>query len=945
MIQHLPTRLITLFICLNCSLFSSNTHAQKSNWILQGVIQDNLSEPLNSATVTLLDPNDSTLIAFGVSNAQGQFQIKGLREEKLLIQVAFLGFEAYHKIIQKPTEGNELLLDTITLIERTTELDEFTLEDIAPITIKKDTIEYHADAFKTQPNANVEELLKRLPGVEVDQNGNIKAQGETVNRILVDGKEFFGTDPKIASKNLLAEAIEKVQILDRKSEQAQFTGIDDGQREKTINLKLKKDYKNGFFGNISAGYGPDQRYSIQGNANKFTENQQISFLGLSNNINEQGFSIDNYLNFQGGIQGLGAGGAGVVRITIGGGGAGSAGIPINNGQRLNGIMDSHGYGANLNQDFGKKTQLRSSYFLNNLNHQISQSTDRLNFFPSGNLISQESSIQDNQSTNHKINAIIDHKIDSLNSFRSTSSAQLNLTDRIARSETVNRDDEGNMLNSGNRLNLTTGSGYQANTEMLLRHRFKKPGKTISANLTFGLSLDENEGSLYAENEFFGDNPSLEIIQQEQIQKNENFSYGANISYTEPLGGRKYLELVYNIRQNRNKVNQSVFDREGENLVFNEPLSNHFNALYTYHRPGANVSYNAGSYNIVAGIALQATTLNGETYLTQTQVNNSFQNLLPSMNMNYSFSNTKNLTLNYQTNVNEPSIQQLQPVINNSDPLNIYIGNPNLRPAYMHSMRINYNSFDMGKFINLFANMFVNHTENSIVNAQSIDDRQIRTIIPVNVKNNTVMGGNFNLGFPLKAIHSRFNIGPNFNHNRSFTLLNDLEDQIKILNLGGNFRYDFTWKEYINFGLAANISRQNTAYNFNPQQNQRFINQSYSTDLGLNFLQKYSFNTKYNLLRYNSQTSDFDESIPLLNISLSRFVLKNNMGEVKLSCDNLLNQNIGIAQRADVNFIEQTVTNNLGRFYMLSFTYKMNNKANPLGNIRRTGSPTMTRIMN
>jgi len=920
--------------------------AQTNRWSVSGTVMDKEGKALPSATITLLDPKDSTLVTFGVSNPAGYFEIKNLREDELLLQVSYVGFFSYSTPIQKPTGISQLVLGEIRLQEKTADLDEFTLEAIAPVTIKKDTIEFNAGSFKTMPNANVEELLKRLPGVEIDTDGNIKAQGETVRRVLVDGKEFFGNDPKLATKNLLAEAIDKVQVLDRRSEQSLFTGIDDGQREKTINLKLKDSHKKGFFGNITSGYGSDDRYALRGNLNKFSDQQQLSFLGMSNNTNEQGFSIDDYINFQGGLQSITNSRGGMVRITVGGPGGGQSPIPLNNGQRINGIMNSHALGTNFNKDFNKKIQMRSSYFFNQIDHRITQNTDRLNFFPEGDINFNENSFQDNMSANHRLNLILDHKIDSLNSLRSTTNGQYTLSDGWVNSISSNRDQEGNLLNRGERSNLTQGGNYQLNTELLIRHRFSKPGKTLSANLVFGYNAGDYEGSLSAENQFFGNNPGLEIIRQENLQRNAAFNYGGNLSYTEPLGGRKYLELVYNFRQNLNDVNREVYDVEGENRVFNQQLSNKFNSVYTYHRPGANFSYNSGKYNLVAGLALQATRLNGELLLFDEFIRNSFENFLPSLRMNYGFSNTKNLMFNYQTSVTEPTIEQLQPVINNADPLNIFVGNPELRPAFVHSWMVNYNSYDVGKFITLFASTFVNFTENAIVNAQSIDERLVRTITPMNVRNSLMANTNVNLGFPIKPLNSRFNLGPNILYNQGYNMINDLEDVIRISSLGGNIRYDYNWKEYVNLGLSDNINRQETVYDFSPEQNQLFFNQNFNAELGLNFLKKFSFNGNFNYLKFNSRTTDFNESIPLLNLSISRFILKADKGEIRISGQNLLNQNIGVSQRADVNFIEQTVTNNLGRIVMLSFTYKLNSNLNPMSNMSRPGGGMrMFRMMN
>lgn len=906
--------------------------AQSNRWSVSGTIQDKSGRALSSATITLLDPKDSTLVTFGVSNPTGNFEIKNIRESELVLQVSFVGFKIFSQPIKKNESSAILSLGLIIMEENTAELDMVTVEDIAPVTVKKDTIEYNAMAFKTQPNSNVEDLLKRLPGVEVDSEGNIKAQGEKVQRIFVDGKEFFGNDPKMASKNLIAEAISKIQIYDRKSDQAAFTGIDDGKREKTINLQLKEDYKKGYFGTLNGGAGTENRYALKGNVNKFTDKQQLSFLGMANNTNEQGFSIDDYINFNGGIQSFASGGQ--VRIVIGGNNPSS--IPINTGQRMNGIMNSIGFGSNINQELSKKTKMNGSYFFNRLDHNIIQNTDRLNFFPTGDFNFNERSKQDNLNSNHKVNLILDHKIDTLNSFRSTTNANYAETNRAMNSITENTDLQGTILNKGERTNLTEGNSFQLNTDFLFRHRFKKQGRSWSANLNLGVSDNQYQGDLYAKNEFFTGVPETEIIEQLQLQENTAINYGGNFSYTEPLGGRKYLEVVYNFQQNHNDVNREVFDKEEENLEFNTALSNKFTSLYTYHRPGVNISMNRNKYNVVAGLAMQATRLNGELLLFDEKIKNRFENILPSLRVNYSFSNSKNLGFDYGTSVTEPTIEQLQPVINNSDPLNIYVGNPELKPAFLNNWRVNYNSFDMGKFISFFGMVNVNYTENAIVNSQSIDERQVRTIMPVNVKDNLMLNSNVNLGFPIKQLNSSFSVGPNLTYQKGLNLINEMEDVIKISNLGGNIRYDYNWKEYVNVGLSANLSRQRTAYDFSPEQNQLFFNQNYNAEANINFLKNYTVGGNFNYLLYKSETTDFRESIPVLNLSISRFILKGQKGEIKLSGQNLFNQNVGVSQRADVNFIEQTVTNNLGRFILLSFTYKLNNNLNPMNNMPRPG---------
>lgn len=915
-----------LLFVVGFMLFVQLAWSQKFS--IKGQLKDSISGPLPSATILLLSAADSSLINFSASNPEGLFELKNIARGDYLLKITFVGYAPYIQKVIPPTEG---LLDVgiITMKPFVQQLDGVVVQgERAPVTIKKDTIEFNAGSFKTKQNATVEDLLKKLPGVEVENDGTITSQGERVQRVTVDGKNFFGRDPKIATRNLPADAIDKVQILDRKSEQAEFSGIDDGQREKTINLELKEEKRNGAFGTLMAGAGLDDRHQGRVSLNRFKKGQQLSVLGMGNNVNEQGFSIDDYMNFTGGMQQM-MGGGGVVRLEFNANN--SQGIPLNFGGRPNGFMSTYAGGLNFNNTIGKNTEANGSYFYNYLDQTIDRDLDRLNFLPSGNISFRQNSKQNSTNHNHRANTTIDHKIDSANSLRLTANVGYSQTDLDVSSSSETRNSLGELQNEGDRISVSESDNISFNANLMYRHKFGKKGRTLTTSAALTLADIQSDGLLDATTTFYDENGvTVDNVQQSNTQKNTNKGYGTSFTYTEPLGGRKYLELTYNFMKNLNDVNREVFDRVNEQLVFNEELSNEFTSDYTYHRPGLNIRINRKKYNLTVGASVQHTNLSGELPLLDATIDRTFENVLPAVRFNYSFASTRNLRLDYETSVQEPSIQQLQPVINNNDPLNIYEGNPQLRPAYTHRWRASFNAFDPATFLSFFSSVDINYTSNAIINSQRIDDQLVRITKPVNVDNSTTLSSNLSLGLPVRKINSRFNIGVNARSQKSINVLNEVNSEINQRVLGGNFRYNYTYKEIVDLSLSANVSRQETTYDFNEQANQVFFNKTFTSELNINFLKNLQFNTAFDYLIFDAQQSSQSQTIPLLNMAISWFVLKAKSGELKFAVSNALDQNLGVNQRADVNYFEREVINSLGRYFMLSFTYALNKQLNPMG---------------
>jgi hypothetical protein len=894
---------------------------------IQGTVGDSTAKPLDYATVMLLNAKDSSLVTFDRTNEQGFFALKNVNPANYLLKITFVGYVPFTQAIDNQTVG-VLDLGKIQLQVMNKELATIVVEgEKAPVTIKKDTIEFNAGSFKTKPNAAVEDLLKKLPGMQVERDGTVRAQGEVVKRVTVDGKDFFGRDPKLATQNLPADAIEKVQVFDRKSDQTAFSGIDDGQREKTINLELKEKNKKGFFGNLMAGAGTNSRFESKANINRFSKTTQLSFIGMGNNVNQQGFSLDEYLNFSGELQRARMGGGG-IRLQIDGNS--NSGIPLNFGGRNYGIMRTWAGGLNFNHQFNKKTELNGSYFYNSLQHQINRDVLRQNFLPTGDFTALQNSRQNNRNENHRLNWTLEHKIDSMNSIRWNTNVSYN--DNTTRNESDNRtlNSEQVAENEGFRNTLSEGSGLNLNSNLLYRHRFAKKGRTMSANFNLGFNNTTGDGTLQAQNRFFGNNPFTQNLNQTNNQDNDLWNYGVNVSYTEPIAKRKYLEFNYNFQKNINQVNREVFDLVNENAIFNPTLSNQFNSNYTYHRFGSNFRVNKKKYNFATGLSFQNTNLTGDLILLNAKIDRTFTNILPNFRFNYDFSNSKRLDFNYETSVQVPTIQQLQPVIDNSDPLNIYVGNPNLRPEYVHRANFNFSTFDAISFTSFFASVNTVYSTNRITLAQNINQQFVRTTTPVNVRDNLFITSNLSFGFPIKKLSSRINLSNNNTFSEGINLLNEVENKFSQSNIGGGVRYEYNYKEAFSIALSADLSTQNTTYQGNNAQNQQFLNQTYTAETNLTLPWNLQINGAFDYLIYRSQTTGFAQEIPFLNLSISKFMLKAKAGELKFSVVNLLDRNIGVNQNAQINYLEQETITSLNRYFMVSFTYALNRALNPTG---------------
>jgi hypothetical protein len=912
-----------LFLVL---LLSGVSFAQRVS--VSGIIKDSTDASLPSATVLLLAAKDSSLVNFASSNHEGFFEMRSIPRQLYILKISYIGYYTYSKLLDLMDDSPSVNVGKIILAARTDQLDEITIiAEKPPVVIKQDTIEFNAESFKTKENAVVEDLLKKLPGVEVDNDGTIRAQGQQVRRVTVDGKNFFGNDPKIATRNLPADAISKVQVYDRKSDQATFTGIDDGQREKTINLELKDEKRKGAFGTLMAGAGNDERFQSRASINKFQKTNHLSLLAMANNVNEQGFGIDDYMNFTGGAQQMMAGRGGAVRVEIGT--DNQSGVPLNFGNRMTGLMTSYAAGLNMNRQLSKNTEANSSYFYNRLDQRTETDLERVNYLPGGaeNRYNQNSS-QRNANDNHRFNAQLDHKVDSMNSLRLTTNFTYNRTEMNEVSNNRLFTSEGDEINTGERATSNNGATSGLNSNLLWRHRFNKKGRTLSSSLLFNYSVSDRDGTQNARLTQGGENSSVEIVQTNK-QEVSTRSYGATVSYTEPLGGRKYLEVNYSFRENTNAVSRFVYDISGDDPELNETLSTAYNSIYQYHRGGVNFRVNRSKYNFTAGGSLQQTFLKGKLELPDQIISRSFQNVLPVLRFNYQFTNMKRINVDYETNVQEPGIQQLQPVVDNTDPMNLYVGNPDLKPAYTQSVHLNYTVFHPGTFVSFFGFVQAALTDNYITVSQTFMEHGIRLSRPVNVSDMKSVMGNASLGFPINKLKSRFNISANVNHQSGATVINEIQSNTAQNTISGRLRYDFRYKEALDVGFATSVSRQSVNY-VGQQADQLFFNNVHNADLTLRFLKKYSLNGSLEYLTYENKTSDYSQTLPLVNLSLSRFLLKAKAGELKVGVHNLLNRSLGYSQTATLTYFERQQVNNLGRYVMVSFTYALNKQLNPMG---------------
>lgn len=884
---------------------------------VKGSVVDTTTAPLPSATVLILNKADSSLVSFALTDGQGAFEVERVPNGEYLLRVTYVGYANNDQLIS--FQGKEKKdLGVIKLLPETALIDEITVVgERNPIEIKKDTIEFNAASFKTRPNAVVEDLLGQLPGVEIERDGNVKAQGEDVQRVLVDGKEFFGRDPKIATKNLPADAVEKVQVFDQKSDQAQFTGVDDGVREKTINLTLREDKKKGSFGNITAGYGDAGRFVGRGNINSFSKNTKFSVIGNANNINEQGFSQSDYRNFS---SATGSGG--------GGRRGGTPSIPGSNNVS-EGIATTYALGTNVNHEFSDKTELNLSYFFTQFDKLTTVDQFQQNFLSSDSgLLTDFASSQNDVNTNHSLNLKFTSDIDSLSSILFRGDMVYNATDALGTSNSLTTTFTEDPRNSSDQLTTNEGDVLRGSGSLLYRRKFLKAGRNMSVNLLYGINNQNFFGNTTASNIFFntqdgGATFREDELNQNQDQVNDNNNYRAGFSFTEPLGRRRYLEFNYNYSQNVTDLDRTVFDVVTGEEIFNQQLSNLYRAGYTYNNAGLNFVVNRPAYNLTVGATYQNSNLDGELLLADTEINQTLNNILPKLNYRYNFATGKNFTLDYSTNVIEPTVTQLQPFVDNSDPLNIYEGNPNLRPEFRHNVALRFIAFNPSTFRSLFSQLRIVYATNKVRNNQTFDDNGVRTTTPVNVDNDYSAIFFMSYGSRINKLNLRYRLRPTVRYTRGIAFVNGVENNTENVTLGSGISFDNLNRDKVDLSIGGNFSYTTAQFSLAENQNQDFINHSYFTDLTVTLIQdKLNVGSRFDYSIFTGISDDFSQQIPIWNAEISLFMLKGNKGELKVGVFDILNQNRGVSRINELNFVTDRTVNQLGRYFLTTFTYSL-----------------------
>ena len=917
-------------------ILSMQARGQAPSYQIDGIVEDTLGNPLIYATVLLLEKADSTMLDFTRTELDGSFRFKQVPRGDHLVKTTYIGYIPLTQSV-KDDGSDKVDMGTMKMKEIASELMEVVIKTArAPMKMRGDTIEYDASTFKVPEGSTVEELLRRLPGIEVDSDGSISADGKDVDKVTVDGKNFFGSDPKAATKNLPAEGISKVQVFDTETEEEKVTGIKGDSDSKTMNLEMKEEFKKGGFGKVIAGVGNEGRRELKGNYNKFDNKIQLSLIGVGNNTGRNGLSWDDYQDFMGsnswnyGGDGTDYGFGGRSGYVVFGGGGGGNSIEqsiqnlfFNGGE--DGFPLNYNGGASFNFD-NKKDKLTSVYYYNQSNLDARSTMDQDRFFQAFTQNESRNANRENSSIGHRGELTYERELDSLHSIKiELKGAHIDENEMNLSQINLSRD---NIPTSSSTFdNDTDTRGNLLNGLFLIRKKFQKKGRRAGLNVSYlatDLETDWTQNSSIAFNE--GEEIPSQFIEQSNLTNADKQVFKANALYVEPLSKKYFIQTFYNYRSTSEGGDRFIADQDGEQLIQNDELSREYDNTITYNRGGVALKYSHSGVNVTIGGAYQHFDLQGEAYAFGRttllgDVSSQFDQFIPHVAVS-SYNRKTNFSASYTRLAAEPRIVDMQPIVDNINPLYIRTGNPDLVPEVSDSYSVWFSQFWPLQDTRFNVSIRFQDFDNQFSTAESVDDRLVTTTMPLNVDGGNTGSIWTGLNFPIKKNKLKVRLNYSFRLNNRISLVNAAENDTRILSNSPQIKLDFTPSEEFSFYLSGSYDISHTEYEQFSDLDQITRRISGTAELNTKLFAGIFLNSSFRYSRYENDRFDLSQVVPIWDSSIYRFFLPDNQLELRFSLYDALNKNIGINQSAFGISVTQSRTETLARYGMLSVTWNM-----------------------